>query len=52
MVKLDFPLLVFQLAEIQASLVKSFDSIGDVGMNVDGGVDNTVSTNPEDSDKL
>lgn len=51
-VELDLPLLVLELAGIQSGLVEGLDSIQDIGMNVDGRVDDAIGTDSQDAGQL
>jgi CO dehydrogenase/acetyl-CoA synthase beta subunit len=51
-VELDLALLELALARLKTDLVKRLYSIGNVGLDVHGGVDNSISSNPEDAGEL
>ena len=52
MVQFNFPLLVLQLAGVESGLVESFDGIHNIGMDVDGSVDNPIGPDTQDASKL
>ena len=45
MVQLNLPVLEFSLSRIQAGLVQGLDGVKNVGVDIDGGVDDAVCTN-------
>lgn len=49
MVQTDLPLLVLQLAGVQSRPVEGLDGITDVGVDVQGGIYNTVGTDAQDA---
>lgn len=51
-VELDLSLLKLALARLKANLVKRLHSIRDVGLEIHGGVDNSISTDTEDTSEL
>lgn len=51
-VELDLPLLKLALAWLKANLVKRLYSIRNVGLNVYGSVDDSISSDSEDASKL
>jgi hypothetical protein len=51
-VEADFALLVFQLAGIQAILVERLDGETDIGVDIDGSVDNTVRTHTQNASQF
>lgn len=51
-VELDLSLLELALTWLKADLVKRLYSIGDVGLNVHGSVDNSISADSEDTGEL
>lgn len=51
-VKLDLPLLELSLTRLEANLVQCLHSIGDVGLDVHGSVNNSISANTKDSSQL
>lgn len=48
-VQLDLALLALELAGVEASLVEGLDGVHDVGMDVNGGVDDAISTHAQDA---
>jgi len=42
MVEFDLSLLKLALSRVESKFVEGFHGVGDVGVNVDGGVDHTV----------
>ncbi len=51
-VELDLSLLELALARLKANLVQRLYSVRDIGLDVHGSVDNSISTHPEDTSKL
>lgn len=51
-VELDLALLKLALARLKANLVKRLYSIGNVGLNVHGSVDDSISSDSEDTSEL
>jgi hypothetical protein len=51
-VKLDLSLLEFALTRLKADLVKCLYSVGNVGLNVHGSVDNSISSYSKDTSEL
>jgi hypothetical protein len=51
-VQLDLPLLELPLARLKTNLVERLYGVGDVGLDVDGSVDNAVGSNTKDASQL
>ena len=51
-VELDLSLLELALTRLEADLVKRLYSIGNVGLNVHGSVNNSISSDSKDTSKL
>jgi hypothetical protein len=51
-VQLDLPLLELPLARLKTNLVERLYGIGDVGLDVDGRVDDAVGSNTKDASQL
>ena len=45
MVELDFPLLELSLSRVQSGLIQCLDGVKDVGVDIDGPVDDAIRTN-------
>lgn len=48
-VELDFALLEFPLPWVESNLVESLHRIGDMGVDVDGSVDNAIGADAKDT---
>jgi hypothetical protein len=51
-VQLDLPLLELPLARLKTNLVERLYGVGDVGLDVDGSVDDAVGSNTKDASQL
>lgn len=51
-VELDLPLLELALSGVESELVEGLHGVGDVGVNVDGGVDDSIGAHAQDAGEL